>query len=197
MLQPTPIILASASPRRHQLLAEMGVGFSVVPANVDEWEHPEADPREMVLHNAEKKAAHLAQQLPDAPVLGADTTVALEGTVLNKPADLADARAMLMRLSGKTHTVFTGVALNWQSRGICESFCETSFVKFRPLTDAIIDAYFAVVNPLDKAGAYGIQEGRELIIESWDGSLTNIMGLPTEALAVFLKRYQLLPEAVI
>lgn len=192
MLQPTPIILASASPRRRQLLAEMGVAFTVLPANVDEWEHPEADPKEMVLHNAEKKADFLARQSLHAPVLGADTTVALEGVVLNKPADMTEARAMLMQLSGKTHTVYTGVALNWSGKGIRDSFCETSFVKFRELTDAVIDSYFQIVNPLDKAGAYGIQEGRDLIIEKWDGSLHNIMGLPTERLALFLRKHGLM-----
>lgn len=170
----------------------MGVPFSVIPANVEEWEQHDADPMEMVLHNAGKKADFLANQSPQSPVLGADTTVALEGTVLNKPADLAEARAMLMRLSGKTHTVYTGVALNWQSRGVRDSFCETSYVTFRPLTDSLIDAYFQVVNPLDKAGAYGIQEGRELIIEKWDGSLHNIMGLPTERLALFLRKHGLM-----
>lgn len=179
---PTPaFILASASPRRKQLLAELGLVFDVVVAQITEHEDPDTDPRHMVTHNAALKADWVATRHPDAWVLGADTTVFLDNKVLNKPADLTEARAMLKRLAGRTHTVFTGVALRHKNRGVAIDRGVTSEVTFKPFDDAVVDAYFRVVNPLDKAGAYGIQEGRELIIAGWQGSFTNIMGLPMEA----------------
>lgn len=182
------LILASASPRRHQLLAEMGLAFDVVPAEVTEHEAPDADPRAMVAHNAALKAEWVAARHPDALVLGADTTVFIDNTVLNKPRDLAEARAMLRRLAGRTHTVFTGLAL----RRVCDRMRlddgVTSEVTFKNFDDAAIDAYFRIVNPLDKAGAYGIQEGRELIVAGWHGSFTNIMGLPVDETKQILTR---------
>lgn len=179
---PTPaFILASASPRRKQLLAELGLKFEVVVAQVTEHEDPDTDPKHMVTHNAALKADWVAARHPDAWVLGADTTVFLDNKVLNKPADLTEARAMLKRLSGRTHTVFTGVALRNKNRGVMIDHGVTSEVTFKVFDDAVVAAYFRVVNPLDKAGAYGIQEGRKLIIAGWQGSFTNIMGLPMEA----------------
>jgi len=178
MAAPVPLILASASPRRRELLAQLRVKFDVVVAGVTEHEDPSTDPRTMVAHNAALKADWVAERHPDAFVLGADTTVFIDRTVLNKPRDLADARAMLKQLSGRIHTVFTGVALRRRRDGVAVDEGVSSQVTFRPLDDAVIDAYFRVVNPLDKAGAYGIQEGREMIIAGWEGSFTNIMGLP-------------------
>lgn len=137
----------------------------------------------MVLHNARLKAEAVAQLHPDALVLGADTTVALGDQALNKPADLAEARAMLRRLSGREHTVHTGVALILRSEGLNESHCVTAKVRFRELTDADIERYIGLVNTLDKAGAYGIQEGREIIIASFEPPISTIMGLPVEFLA--------------
>lgn len=188
-----PLLLASASPRRRQLLTEAGVSFQVMPASIEEWEHPEADPEALVTHNAQAKAGALSRQFPDRPVLAADTTVALHNEVLNKPSDFAEARAMLRKLSGRTHQVFTAVAFFWADRNWRECRCVTSRVTFRPLDEAVIDAYFRLVHPLDKAGAYGIQEGRELIIEHWEGSLTNIMGLPMETVRLILEPWGLLP----
>jgi septum formation protein len=181
MAAPDRLILASASPRRRELLAGLGVAFDVVVAEVTEHEDPAAEPRAMVAHNAALKADWVAARHPDALVLGADTTVYIDRTVLNKPRDLDEARAMLRQLAGRTHTVFTGVALRRQRDGVKVNQGVASQVTFRELDDAVIDAYFRVVNPLDKAGAYGIQEGRELIIACWEGSFTNIMGLPIEA----------------
>jgi len=185
---PTPprLILASASPRRRELLAQTGLAFDVIVADVTEHEDPAASPRAMVAHNAALKADSVAALHPGAYVLGADTTVFINDTVLNKPADLAEARAMLKRLAGRAHTVFTGVALRNLSRGIRIDEGVTSEVTFKPLDDAAIDAYFRLVNPLDKAGAYGIQEGRDLIIAGWRGSFTNIMGLPMETVKQIL-----------
>jgi len=182
------LILASASPRRHQLLAEMGLAFDVVPAEVTEHEAPDADPRAMVAHNAALKAEWVAARHPDALVLGADTTVFIDNTVLNKPRDLIEARAMLRRLAGRTHTVFTGLALRRVRDGLRLDDGVTSEVTFKNFDDAAIDAYFRIVNPLDKAGAYGIQEGRELIIAGWHGSFTNIMGLPVDETKQILTR---------
>jgi septum formation protein len=174
------LVLASASPRRQQLLAGMGLTFDVVPAEVIEHEAPDADPRAMVAHNAALKADWVAARRPEAFVLGADTTVFIDNTVLNKPCDLAEARTMLKRLAGRTHTVFTGLALRRTCDRLQLDEGVTSEVTFKNFDDGVIDAYFGIVNPLDKAGAYGIQEGRELIIAGWRGSFTNIMGLPVE-----------------
>lgn len=196
MNPPAPLILASASPRRRELLARLGLAFEVVVADVTEHEDENSDPRAMVTHNAALKAEWVAARHPEAWVLGADTTVFLDSRVLNKPRDLDEARAMLRRLAGRTHTVFTGVALRRSSTGVRVDEGVTSEVTFKAFDEATIDAYFRVVNPLDKAGAYGIQEGRELIIDRWEGSLTNIMGLPMEVTKQILTRVGLLADAV-
>jgi septum formation protein len=190
------LILASASPRRRELLAQLGRPFDVIVADVTEHEAEDADPRAMVAHNAALKADWVARQFPEAFVLGADTTVFIDRTVLNKPRDLEDARTMLRRLAGRTHTVFTGVALRQLAGALQIDEGVTSEVTFRAFDDAVIDAYFRVVNPLDKAGAYGIQEGRELIIERWEGSFSNIMGLPMEVTKQILTQAGLLADTV-
>jgi septum formation protein len=187
------LILASASPRRKQLLAELGLRFDVIVADVTEHEDPSTDPRVMVTHNAALKADWVATRHPEAWVLGADTTVFIDQRVLNKPADLTEARVMLKKLSGRTHTVFTGVAFRRLSDGLRIDEGVTSEVTFKAFDDAVIDDYFSRVNPLDKAGAYGIQDGRELIVAGWQGSFSNIMGLPMEATKQILARYGLLP----
>jgi septum formation protein len=186
-----PLILASASPRRRELLARLGVPFTVEVAAVTEFEDPGADPRQLVAHNAALKADWVAARHPGALVLGADTTVFLEGAVLNKPADGAEARAMLRRLSGRTHTVFTGLALRGPA-GRREDAGVTSEVTFRPLDEAVIEAYLARVHTLDKAGGYSIQDGAELIVAGYEGSFTNIMGLPLETTKQILTRCGLL-----
>ena len=175
-----PLILASASPRRRELLATLGVPFEVVTAEVVEHQDPATDPREMVAHNAALKADWVAQWRPEAMVLGADTTVYLEGHALNKPADPAEARAMLRRLSGRTHTVFTGLAFRCAETGLRRDEGVASDVTFKPLDEALIEAYLAQVYTLDKAGGYAIQEHGDLIIARQEGSLSNIIGLPLE-----------------
>jgi len=185
-------ILASASPRRRELLAELGVPFEVVVADVTEHEAPDADPRALVAHNAALKADWVASRHPEAFVLGADTTVFVGRTVLNKPRDLAEARAMLRLLSGRTHTVFTGVALRRAADGLRIDEGVATEVAFRPLDDAAIDAYLAAVNPLDKAGGYGIQENGERIVAGTRGSFTNIVGLPMEVTKQILTQAGLL-----
>jgi len=174
------LILASASPRRRELLARLGLPFEVVPADVVEHEPPGSeDPRGLVLHNAVLKADAVAAANPGAIVLGADTTVFLGGEVFHKPANLDEARAMLKRLSGRTHTVFTGLAV--RGRGLALEGSEESHVTFRPLKDDDIDVFFTRCDPTDKAGGYGIQEGGELIVERYEGPLDNIIGLPLRA----------------
>ncbi|MGF1483538.1 MAG: Maf family protein [Opitutales bacterium] len=180
--QPLQLVLASQSPRRSHLLRTLGLEFEVVPAHIDENEGTDAAPGPLVLENARRKAEAVAPSFPGALVLGSDTVVSLEGQLLHKPANLEEARQMLMRLSGCTHTVFTGVHLLLESEDRSDSSLATSEVVFKVLDEATIQTYFSRVDPLDKAGAYGIQEGRELIIDHYNGSLANIMGLPVEHL---------------
>ena len=186
--RPPALILASASPRRRELLAGLGVRFTVVVPEVTEHEAPDADPRHMVRHNAALKADWVATRHPDALVLGADTVVFLDGLVLNKPHDLAEARAMLRRLSGRTHTVCTGVALRRRRDGLALDDAAESEVTFKTLDNDVMDRYFAQVDPLDKAGGYAIQQATDLIIAGWRGSYTNIVGLPVETVKQILTR---------
>ncbi|HTJ78881.1 MAG TPA: Maf family protein [Rariglobus sp.] len=194
MTQPR-LILASASPRRRELLAELGVEFDVVTAQVTEHEDPTTDPRVMVAHNAALKADWVAERHPEALVLGADTTVFIDGHALNKPQDGAEARAMLRRLSGRTHTVFTGIALRRLRDGLKIDTGETSDVTFKVIDEAVIEAYLAKVHTLDKAGGYAIQEESELLIASRTGSLTNIIGLPVETVKQILTQCGLLKSS--
>lgn len=175
------LILASASPRRKELLAELGVPFEVVVADVTEHEDPATDPRVMVAHNAALKADWVATRNPDAVVLGADTTVFLDGTAINKPRDLDESRAMLRRLSGRVHTVFTGIAVRRLSTGLKIDEGVSSQVEFKPFGDEVIEAYIKLVNTLDKAGSYSIQDHTDMIVARYSGSFSNIMGLPIEA----------------
>lgn len=187
------LILASASPRRRELLATLGIPFEVVVADVTEHEDPATDPREMVSHNAALKADWVAERHPDQFVLGADTTVFIDGHALNKPADLTEARAVLGRLSGRTHTVFTGVSLRHKAGGLRIDRGVASEVVFKPLTDAVISEYLGKVHTLDKAGGYAIQEHGDLIIAGRKGSLSNIIGLPMEETKQILTNAGLLP----
>lgn len=185
MSQPLTLILASASPRRSELLRRMGLRFAVRPAAVDEHVEATGGASELVLSNARLKAAAVSRVEPGHWVLGADTTVELEGAILGKPNNMDEARSMLRRLSDHSHRVHTGICLARGERVEAEGV-ETSEVTFRPLDEAAIDAYFKCVDPLDKAGAYGIQQGREMIIAGLSGSLHNVMGLPTEYLEQIL-----------
>ncbi len=186
------LILASASPRRTELLREGSIPHRIVVAAVTEHEDAATDPREMVLHNARLKAAAVSRLHPTALVLGADTTVALGDRALNKPADLAESRAMLRSLSGREHTVHTGVCLLCPTLGLDEAHDVTAWVKFKTLTEDDITRYQALVNTLDKAGAYGIQEGKEIIIESFQAPISTIMGLPVEFVKARLAALDLL-----
>lgn len=182
------LILASGSPRRREFLAEWGVPFEVEVAQVVEHEDPGMDPVEMVRHNAGLKAGWVAARRTGRWVLGADTTVFVDGVVLNKPADGAEARAMLRRLAGRAHTVYTGLALHQAALGVKDEDGEATEVVFRAFGEEVIEAYLARVNTLDKAGGYAIQEHGEMLVEGWRGSRSNVIGLPREGLERLLTR---------
>ncbi len=188
MSLPVRLILASASPRRLELLGRLGVDFEVIPAEVTEFEDPTADPKHMVSHNAALKAEWVSARHPDALVLGADTTVFIDGTVLNKPANLAESKRMIRKLSGRTHTVYTGIAMRRKSDSLTLNEGISSEVTFKALTDTEIDDYILKVNTLDKAGAYSIQDHTDMIIAGYKGSFTNIMGLPVDETKQILTR---------
>ena len=185
-------ILASASPRRKELLERIGACFEVLPAEVEEFEDGHGDPEGMVRHNALLKASWIADRHPNRFSLGSDTTVHLGERVFSKPADMDEARRMLKTLGGRRHVVYTALALVCREQGVEEVDGARSEVTFKPLDDATIDAYFEIVDPLDKAGSYGIQEGTELIIESFNGSHSNIMGLPIDETKALLARHNLI-----
>jgi septum formation protein len=168
------LVLASGSPRRRELLARLGLEFTVVVPDVDERSAPGEDPAAYVERVARTKA--LAPTRPGQVVLAADTTVVVEGEILAKPADDAEAAAMLRRLSGRTHVVLTGVAV--ATNGTVTSSVTATEVRFRVLDDAEIEAYVATGEPHDKAGAYGIQGPAGAFVASIEGSLSNVVGLP-------------------
>jgi septum formation protein len=186
-----PLILASASPRRRELLAEMGVDFEVITAPVVELDAesaPGQSAAEIAQRNAQLKARAVARK--GRWVLGADTVVTLAGTLFGKPASLAQAREFLRALSGQTHEVITGCTL-LDGDGAEEIFHDVTRVTFRVLSDDAIAGYLARVHVLDKAGAYALQEQGDLL-ERLDGSRSNVIGLPTERLGELLRRRGLL-----
>jgi septum formation protein len=171
------VILASGSPRRQELLGATGLSFEVIVSPAEEIHDASIPLAELCELNAGLKAAAVAAEHGDALVIGADTLVWIDGEPLGKPRDLDEARAMLRKLGGRSHTVCTGVCAIFPD-GRRESFHELTEVRFRPLDDATIAAYFEKTNPLDKAGAYGIQDSGEMIVEGIDGAFDNVMGLP-------------------
>jgi septum formation protein len=183
---PAPIVLASASPRRLHLLAMLGLEPKIVPSHLDEDALAGLDPRQYVERLALLKAQHVQRTEPDAIVVGADTTVVLDGQMLNKPADADDARRMLQRLSGRTHTVLTGVAVLRGTMRLVDS--RATRVTFRTLGDDEIAAYIASGSPLDKAGAYGIQDDcGATFVRAIEGCYYTVVGLPVELLYRMLR----------
>jgi septum formation protein len=186
-----PLILASASPRRRERLKQTGFTFEVRPAHVNEDPYPDEDPIAYVVRLARHKAKSvLAEISSDAPVqsavvLGADTTVTLDGHILAKPEDAADAARMLRMLSGRTHRVITGVAV--ASATGTEVATEITGVQFLTLTDEEIDAYIATGEPMDKAGAYGIQGYAAKWIPRIEGCYFNVVGLPLALVSTMLE----------
>lgn len=183
------LILASASPRRAELLRQLKVDFQIIPSDAIEVAHGHLSPHEICTRNACLKARAVARKFPDALVLGADTLVFLDRGLLGKPADFADAERMLALLQGRTHQVVTGICLvRWRDRRE-RVFAVSTDVTFRPLNREQIREYHSKVNPLDKAGAYAIQEHGELIISAISGSFSNVVGLPLELLRAALRAW--------
>lgn len=180
--------LASASPRRRQLLEQLGLRFEVLPADVDETHRPGEAPADYVLRLAAAKAGTAAARLgdPAARVLGADTAVVLGSMVLGKPRDREEALAMLAQLSGRSHQVLSAVAL-WHRAALSTALSE-SHVSFRPITTAEAEAYWATGEPADKAGGYGIQGLGAVFVERLEGSYSGVMGLPLAETAGLLRQ---------
>ena len=182
------IILASASPRREHLLREMGLRFIVVrPDGVEELLGGAASDV-LAIQNAQHKARAVAGRHPESMVIGADTIVVLNGKPFGKPRHMEEAQDMLGELVGRRHEVVTGVCLVHRSLDTELTFADTTRVWMRPLTRPQIAEYLGKINPLDKAGAYAIQEHGEGIVERIEGSYSNVMGLPTERLRATLER---------
>ena len=181
------IILASASPRRRELLEKENFDFLAEPSGAEENNSSE-NFVEAAVANALAKARDIAGKHPDRVVLGADTIVVLDGVLYGKPKDLQNAKEMLERLQGRTHSVFTAIAIVLKSKNIEKtSFCQ-SLVSFKEMDAAAIEKYLEKVNVLDKAGAYAAQEFGELIIEKIEGPFDNVMGLPCSLLKNELDR---------
>lgn len=171
------IVLASASPRRQELLRQVGVSFRVIPSGLDETVATPMAPGNLVEHLAVAKARDVARHQPGAIVIGADTIVVVDGEILGKPCDRADAIGMLQRLSGREHQVHTGLAVVVAGEQELVSH-ETTSVRFRDLTLAQIERYVDSGEPMDKAGAYGIQERGAAIVSSVQGDYFTVVGLP-------------------
>lgn len=177
------IVLASKSPRRRELLSKLVEDFEVIPCD-DPEESPATDPCAYVKELAFHKAMRVHNAHPDALIIGCDTVVELDGRILGKPKDAEDAANMLHALSGRTHYVHTGLFVIYRIQMF--TLCESTAVTFRELTDEEIADYVASGAPMDKAGAYGIQECG--FVESYDGSYDNVVGFPTERMERILKR---------
>jgi len=183
---PVRVILASASPRRRELLALVGIAHEVWPADIDESVMPHEAPAPHTERLARAKAHALAEAHPHAVVIAADTIVVVDGDILGKPRDDAHAADMLRRLAGREHTVYTAMAVARDAR--TESAVEDVRVTFRALTDAEITAYIATREPMDKAGAYGIQGYGATIVARVDGDYFSVMGLGLRRLVELLGR---------
>lgn len=183
-----PIILASASPRRAELLREIVEEFQVIPGHAEEFQPEQFSPVESCLLNAYRKARVIAKRFPDALVVGADTEVCLGRRVFGKPRDREDAQRMLAELAGRTHLVITGVCLLHLRRHQQRLFADITRVTFKRLDAPEISDYLDRINPLDKAGAYAIQENGDMIVERAEGSFSNVVGLPVERLREELER---------
>ncbi|MDO3720383.1 Maf family protein [Marinobacter sp. chi1] len=180
------VVLASASPRRSELLQQMGVSFTVQPADVNETPNSGERPDTYVERLAREKALAVFSDYPDALVLGSDTSVVLDDRILGKPHDQSEARTMLKRLSGRSHQVMTSVAL--VSKSGCRSLVVVTDVEFRTLSEGEIDAYIASGEPMDKAGGYGIQGLGGIFVRELRGSYSAVVGLPLQETAGLLEQ---------
>ena len=191
----TKLLLASASPRRRQLLTAAGFEFESVRSPIAEKFDSNLTLCELTTYNASRKGPSVAHRFPEKVVLAADTLVALEDQVIGKPADMREAVEILRRLSGRIHEVCTAVFICQRAENRAVTFCERSSVVFRRLTSNMIRDYLARINPLDKAGAYAAQGAGAEIIARIDGSFTNVVGLPMERTVVELGRFGIQPRS--
>ena len=183
-----PLVLASASPRRKALLASLGIDFEVIPSQASEIDYGNS-PTEIVERNALIKCEEVVKRLTyPAVVISADTLVFLEGEVLSKPKDFADAKRILRLLSGNTHQVITGLAvINTKDKKKFQG-SETTDVTFRSLSDEEIETFIKIVNPLDRAGAYTVDGPGSLLVSRYDGCYYNVLGLPLVRLDKLLRK---------
>lgn len=182
-----PLILASGSPRRRELLKQIDFEFEVIVSRVNEDFSINLPPSEFARYYARKKALKVASSRPDHLVIGADTIVVLDGNILGKPKNKTGSLQMLKRLSGRNHKVITGLSLQGINQGISETFHAETLVSFKKLTKADISYYINRYKPFDKAGSYGIQDWFAVCVEKIDGCFYNVMGFP---LSAFYKRYK-------
>ena len=184
------LILASGSPRRRELLSQIGIKTEVIPSYADE-KTDLAEPKWIVEELSERKCSDVAKDIPSGVILGADTVVAIEGMILGKPADKEEAKRMLKMLSGRTHHVYTGVTIIKKAAGDIVgkvTFSREAAVVFAELEESEIDEYIATGEPMDKAGAYGIQGYFAKYVERIDGEYSNVVGLPLAAVYSELKK---------
>lgn len=182
-----PLILGSGSPRRKELMSEAGYAFIVIKPEVEEIEDDAIPIRELTAMNARLKADAVASAHSESVIIAADTLVLLGETVFGKPRDRAEAKRMLSELNGRAHQVFTAVTLMRKSDGMISEFAVATDVIFKNLSEEEMAAYHAKIEPMDKAGAYAAQDFGELIIESFQGSMTNVIGLPMDELSAELR----------
>lgn len=187
-----PLILASASPRRRELLGVIGIPYRVVPSRIEEVPRPGEPPRTFARRAAREKGDEVASRHGDAYVLSADTIVVAGGGILGKPADRDEAMRMLSLLQGRWHVVHTAVCLLRKRTAYVDGLCETTRVRFRPLTKEEISAYLRTGESEDKAGAYAAQGAGNLLIDRISGSFTNVVGLPMTQTLSMLQRAGLL-----
>ena len=180
-------ILASQSPRRRELLSMLGLQFEIITADIDETMDPDLTVEQAVAEVCRKKAEAVGRNHPDRLIVAADTIVVVDGKVLGKPRTEDEAKQMLRSLSGRSHTVMTAFCL-WQAEKF-ETHVEHTHLRFRELSDGEINAYVATGSPMDKAGAYGIQDQASIFVEALDGDYYNVMGLPLCSLTKRLRKW--------
>ena len=183
-------ILGSASPRRRELLRQVGLSFKVVPSRLQEVNQKGMEPHTQATYSAEEKAREVAQRYQQEWVLAADTIVVIDEEILGKPADFNGAAAMLSRLSGRSHRVTTGICLVHGHTGVAESDWVETTVFMRALSTKDIEGYIKTGEPMDKAGAYGIQGIGGCLINRIEGSYSNVVGLPLYETVELLRRHQ-------
>lgn len=185
-MQRSPIILASSSPRRKELLSQAGVAFTIIVSGCDETPVPGESAREMVERLAIVKAAVVADQHPHAYVIGADTTVCIDGEVLGKPESFEEACSMLRKIQGRTHEVLGGIAIINRSQALEKRWSHSTKVTMAPMSEEVIARYVRSGEPMDKAGSYAIQGLGLQFVDSVEGSYSNVVGLNISALMVEL-----------